>query len=188
MTLQKRLLTLSVFQTSEFGDRTCQRSPCRGSSGPRMPWWMRALVSAVCSGLSRRQSSWQKGSEPYRVPCLQQLYKLSKCSPRTESLTPCCVTEVFLPPTLHCLPSCQSLGENKDPQGHIMHRPWCPLKETVNPGSCALALRLPGKCLSIPACSLESLRRIQPFLLLSAIHFCPFSRGYEDRHGIAFHF
>lgn len=47
----------SVFQTSEFGDRTCQSSPCRGSCGPRTQWWMRALVSAVCSGLSRRQPS-----------------------------------------------------------------------------------------------------------------------------------
>lgn len=48
---------LSVFQTPELGDRTCQSSPCTGSFGPRVLWWMRALVSAVCSGLSRRQPS-----------------------------------------------------------------------------------------------------------------------------------
>lgn len=40
----------SVFQTSGFGDRSCQSSPCSGSCGPRAPWWMRAVVSAWARG------------------------------------------------------------------------------------------------------------------------------------------
>lgn len=121
MTLQTRLLTLLLSSLLNLVTGAARAALAQGLGAQDAVVDEGTRVSRVL-GAVREAAIVTEGNEPWRAPCLQQLHALSKDSPRTGSLTPCCVTEVCIPLILHSLPYCLSLREKKDPQGQIMHR------------------------------------------------------------------